>query len=88
MANTIRLKSSSVAGKIPTTTDLSLRELAVNVYDGKLFLKKSTSGNETGSGVSIVEIGAGTGGGSGANQADYGLLTEAVNSTADYGSLV
>lgn len=53
MANTIRLKSSSVAGKIPTTTDLALRELAVNTTDGVLYLKKSVSGVE-----SIVQIGA------------------------------
>ena len=59
MANTIKLKSSSVAGKAPTTADLQLRELAINTTDGKLFLKKSVSGTE-----SIVEIGAG-GGGSG-----------------------
>ena len=60
MANTIKLKSSSVAGKAPTTADLALRELAVNTTDGKLFLKKSVSGVE-----SIVEIGAGGGGGGG-----------------------
>lgn len=54
MANTIKLKSSAVAGKIPTTSDLQLRELAVNTTDGKLYLKKSVSGVE-----SIVEVGAG-----------------------------
>jgi hypothetical protein len=47
MANTIEMKQSSVAGKVPTTTDLSLGELAVNTTDGKLFLKKSVSGIET-----------------------------------------
>ena len=60
MANTIKLKSSSVAGKAPTTADLQLRELAINTTDGKLFLKKSVSGTE-----SIVEIGASTGGSGG-----------------------
>jgi len=54
MANTIQLKSSAVAGKVPTTSDLQLRELGVNTTDGKLYLKKSVSGVE-----SIVEVGAG-----------------------------
>ena len=40
MATDIRLKSSSVAGKTPTLAGLSLRELAVNTADGKLFLRK------------------------------------------------
>lgn len=57
MANTVKLKRSAVAGKTPTAGDLELGELAVNTYDGKLFLKKD---NGT---ASIVEIGAGGGGG-------------------------
>jgi hypothetical protein len=40
MATTIKLKSSSVAGQAPTTINLDLRELAINTYDGKLFVKK------------------------------------------------
>lgn len=40
MATDIKLKSSSVLGKTPTLSDLSLRELAVNTADGKLFLRK------------------------------------------------
>lgn len=63
MANTVRIRRSSVASKVPTTSDILLGELAVNTYDGKLFIKKSTTGNETGSGVSVVEVG-GAGGGS------------------------
>jgi hypothetical protein len=48
MATNIRLKSSSVANKIPTLSDLSLRELAVNTVDGKLFLRKGNgSGTDT-----------------------------------------
>lgn len=58
MANTVKLKRSAVANKVPTTSDLDLGELAINTYDGKLFLKKD---NGT---ASIVEIGAG-GSGSG-----------------------
>lgn len=60
MANTIKIKRSSVAGKVPTTSDLSAGELAVNIADGKLFTRK-----ESGGVASIVEIGAG-GGASGA----------------------
>jgi hypothetical protein len=37
----IKLKRSAVAGKAPLTTDLELGELAVNIYDGKLYLKKN-----------------------------------------------
>jgi hypothetical protein len=87
MANTIKLRRSAVQGAIPTTAQLQLGELALNTYDGKLYAKKSVSGTE-----SIVDLSAGTGGGggggTGANQADYGLLAEAINSTADYGSIV
>lgn len=60
MANTIRIKRSAVAGKIPTTSDLSAGELAVNYADGKLYTRK-----ETGGVASIVEIGGGSGSGSG-----------------------
>lgn len=40
MANTIIHKKSSVSGKSPLTTDLALGELAVNTYDGIIYLKK------------------------------------------------
>ena len=59
MANTIKVKQSSVASKIPTTGDLVLGELALNTYDGKLYAKKD-NGTAT-----IVEIGAAGGGGGG-----------------------
>jgi hypothetical protein len=47
MANTVVLKRSAVPGKVPSTSDLSLGELAANTYDGALFFKKSVSGTET-----------------------------------------
>lgn len=53
MAQTVQLKRSSVPGKVPTTSDLALGEIAINTYDGKVFTKKD---NGT---PSIVEIGAG-----------------------------
>lgn len=40
MAQTVQLKRSSVASKVPTTSDLALGELALNTYDGRLFFKK------------------------------------------------
>jgi len=40
MANTIKIKRSAVSGKVPTTAQLELGELAVNTHDGKLYTKK------------------------------------------------
>lgn len=54
MANTVKLKRSSIQGKIPLVTDLALGELAINTYDGKLYLKKNVGGTE-----SIVDISSG-----------------------------
>lgn len=51
MANTIKLKRSSVPGKIPAVGDLELGELGLNTYDGKLYTKKNVSGTE-----SIVDL--------------------------------
>lgn len=45
MANTVKLKRSSVAGKIPLTTDLEFGEIALNTADGNLFFKKATNDN-------------------------------------------
>jgi hypothetical protein len=56
MANTLKIKRSSVEGKIPTVEDLQLGELAVNTYDGKLFLKKEVGLNQY-----IVEVGGNVG---------------------------
>ena len=50
----IRLRRSATAGNIPTTSQLDLGELALNTFDGKLYLKKSVNGTE-----SVVEIGGG-----------------------------
>lgn len=47
MANTVKLKRSAVSGKVPTTSDLQLGELALNTYDGNLFFKKDVSGTES-----------------------------------------
>ena len=42
----IRLKRSSVSGKLPTTEQLNLGELAINTYDGNIFLKINRAGAE------------------------------------------
>ena len=38
--NKLKLKRSAVAGRYPTTSSLDLGELAINTYEGKVFLKK------------------------------------------------
>jgi hypothetical protein len=43
MPSTIRIKRSSVAGKKPTTTDISTGELALNTKDFKLFSSNGTA---------------------------------------------
>ena len=52
MANKIVIKRSNVPAKVPTTAQLDLGELALNTYDGKLYLKKNDGAE------SIVQIGA------------------------------
>jgi hypothetical protein len=43
MAQNIILKRSALPGKVPTTSSLNVGEVAVNTYDGKLFIKRSGS---------------------------------------------
>ena len=40
MAQVLKLKRTAVNGKIPTTSHLELGELAMNTFDGRIFLKK------------------------------------------------
>lgn len=47
MAQIIKLKRSTTAGSVPTTSDLSIGELAINVSDGKVFLRRSGSLGDT-----------------------------------------
>ena len=51
MAQTIKLKRSSVQNNVPSTSDLDLGELAINTYDGKLFIKKNDGS------AAIVQVG-------------------------------
>jgi hypothetical protein len=73
MANTIQLKRSAVAGKIPTTSDLALGELGMNTYDGALYMKRDAGTAE------VIRVAFG-------NQ-DYGLITGATSGSLDYGAL-
>ena len=41
MAQTIKLRRSSTEGKVPTTSQLALGELAINTYDGRIFFEKN-----------------------------------------------
>lgn len=52
MSNLVLLKRSAVASKVPATTDLLLGEIALNTYDGKVFMKKHNGVD------GIVEVGA------------------------------
>ena len=53
MSTTIKLRRSAVAGRVPTTSQLELGELAINTADGKIYIKQETGGVE-----SIVEFSA------------------------------
>ncbi len=55
MANSIKVKRSATPSAAPTTANLELGELAINTYDGKLFIKKDDGT------ASIVEVGANSG---------------------------
>lgn len=43
MSTQLKLKKSSVSGKVPLTTDLEYGELAINYADGKLYFKKANN---------------------------------------------
>ena len=51
---TIKIKRSSVPGKTPSTSNLSLGELGLNTYDGKLFLKQDQGG--VGVGTTVITV--------------------------------
>ena len=45
--STIKLRRSGIAGKIPTTAQLDLGEVALNTVDGRLYIKKSVDSVES-----------------------------------------
>ena len=50
--STVKLKRSAVPGRVPTTGQLELGEVAINTHDGKMYLKKDANGA-----VSVIEVG-------------------------------
>jgi hypothetical protein len=55
MPNTLIIKRSSVAGKVPVAGDLQVGELAVNLADAKLYSKNA--------GGTVIQLGGGSGSG-------------------------
>ena len=53
MAQTIKLKRSSTGGAVPSTSSLSLGEVAINTYDGKMYIKKNDGSDAI---VELVEV--------------------------------
>lgn len=53
MSTLIKLRRSAVPGKQPNTSQLELGEVAINTYDGKIFIKKAVGNTEV-----IVEFSA------------------------------
>ena len=58
MASTIKIKRSGVAGKKPTTSDISTGELALNTKDQKLFSSNGTSVFELGNAEALANTNA------------------------------
>lgn len=52
MSTSIKLRRSTVPGKIPTSGQIELGEVAINTHDGKMFFKRDANGA-----ISIVELG-------------------------------
>ena len=69
MAVKIELKRSAIPGKVPSVDQLDLGELAINTYDGAVYLKQ-----DTGVSQSIIQLASTAGSGSlvvSASHADY-----------------
>ena len=47
MSQKILAIRSAIPGRMPTTSSLDLGELALNTYDGKIFIKRSGSNGIT-----------------------------------------
>jgi hypothetical protein len=56
MSNTIKLKKSSVAAKVPLASDLDYGELAINYTDGNLFFKNSNNNIQTLTSTQFVSV--------------------------------
>ena len=74
----IKSKRSAIPGRVPTIDQLQLGELALNTYDGRLFLKKSAGGVE-----SIVTLKAQENASFSKLTAGYGLQDGIYDGTSD-----
>jgi hypothetical protein len=59
MASVVKIKRSSVAGKLPTTLNLHAGELAINLADGRLYSSNGTNVFEIGANVASLAVGNG-----------------------------
>ena len=80
----LKLRRSAVPGKIPDTGSLDLGEIALNTYDGLVFMKKSGSLGEE-----VVVIGNSTGSFTGSFEGEFtgsflGDLTGSLHGTASW----
>jgi len=60
MAQSIILKRSALPGKVPDTVSLNIGEIAINTYDGKVFMKRSGSSESVESLVTTNSITTGS----------------------------
>ena len=71
----IKIRRSATQNKVPTITQLELGELAINTYDGKLYLEQDQGGS--GVGNTVVQV----------NPWNVGLGTTAFNTYFDSGKV-
>jgi len=76
MSQTLKLRRSSVPGKVPTTSSIEIGEIALNTYDGLIYMKKSGSGGEE-----VVAIGRTSGSFSGSFSGNF---SGSLQGTASY----
>ena len=81
MATNIVLKRSATQDAAPSTSDLELGEIALNTYDGKMYMKKTVSGTS-----SIVELSGAQAASSSAFAHDSYKYTATSNQTTFTGS--
>jgi len=46
-----QIRTISISGSVPTVTQLALGDIAINTYDGKMYIKKVVGNTQT-----IVEL--------------------------------
>jgi hypothetical protein len=83
----ITLKRSAVPNRIPTVESLELGEIAINTYDGRLYLKKNVDGVETIITIKAVDINAPNAGGDGNDGGSGGDGEDGVNTGGGGGSI-